>query len=55
MEEKLKVRLVGREVIIFTEKPYYREIVVKTDSSLKAESVARRLVYCFGDINNDIR
>lgn len=55
MEEKLKVRLVGREVILFTETPYYREIVLKTDSPLKAERVARRLVFCFADINDVMR
>ena len=52
MIEFLKIRKVGRDVIIFSDHVYYSEIVLHCSSEVAAERVAVRLLLAFSDINN---
>lgn len=52
MIEFLKIRKVGRDVILFTDHVYYSEIVLHCSSDVAAEKVAVRLLLSFSDINS---
>lgn len=52
MVEILKLRKVGRDVIIFSDHVYYSEIVLHCSSDVAAEKVAVRLLLSFSEINS---
>lgn len=52
MVEILKVRKVGRDVILYSDHVYYSEIVLHCSSEVSAEKVAVRLLLSFSDVNN---
>lgn len=52
MVEILKLRKVGRDVILFTDYVYYSEIVLHCASEGAAERIAVRLLLSFSDINS---
>lgn len=51
MQEVLKLRRVGKDVILYQHDVYYSEIVIRCQSEIAAEKVANRLLYALNDVN----